>query len=169
LEDVVRRIGKSDATLHQVYVDYIDLALHRHGTKSPEVRREVKRLVGMVRSILDLEKFTVVITADHGQIDIERWNILGLQDPGKVGGGPRDVFLYSGDPDDFPAIGREEFISLLGPGEEHPGLGKRVPDATILPDENSAVWYRRLNLRALHGGLSEEEMLVPFIVLDGKI
>ena len=56
---------------------------------------------------------------------------------------------------------------LFGRGEPHPRFRGRIGDILILPRGNNTVWYehipgKRMKLRGLHGGLSSDEMLIPF-------
>ncbi len=61
------------------------------------------------------------------------------------------------------ALGR----GLFGKGNLHQQLKSRVGDILILPRGNLTLWYsrpghERFKLRGMHGGLSPDEMLVPF-------
>lgn len=56
---------------------------------------------------------------------------------------------------------------LFGKGQIHPQFFKRTGNLLILPYNNQAVWYRYdsrdVSLVGQHGGLSADEMLIPFI------
>ena len=54
---------------------------------------------------------------------------------------------------------------LFGPGEVHPHLRDRVGDLIALAQNNAYLWWSRSEnpLLGRHGGLSELEMLVPFL------
>ncbi len=169
LEDLLKNVRKNDARVQQIYIDYLDIAQHRFGVKSLEVRKELKEIISFVRALED-DGFSILLTADHGQMDVERRHILEVKNPDLVGGGPRDMFLYGEEEvEGYPILERRDFISLLGPGEENPMLRYRVPNLTVLPEYGEAVWYEEIEVKGLHGGLSEEEMLVPLIFLEGKI
>ncbi|MFH0937332.1 MAG: alkaline phosphatase family protein [Candidatus Daviesbacteria bacterium] len=57
---------------------------------------------------------------------------------------------------------------LFGSGEMHPKFLDRVGNLIILPFENNLVYYRykpesTSHLKGFHGGLSSDEMFIPFI------
>lgn len=56
---------------------------------------------------------------------------------------------------------------LFGVGNPHPRFERRVGDILLVPERNKTLWYelpgREMPLvKSTHGGLSPEEMLVPF-------
>jgi predicted AlkP superfamily pyrophosphatase or phosphodiesterase len=64
---------------------------------------------------------------------------------------------------------QEDFVDkgVFGSGQMHPEFLNRVGNVLILPEKNNTAWYRflpehRLEFRGLHGGMSEDEMLIPF-------
>lgn len=56
---------------------------------------------------------------------------------------------------------------LFGPGRPHPRLLERIGDMIVVARNNAYLWWadRENYLIGRHGGLSEEEMLVPFLAL----
>jgi len=56
---------------------------------------------------------------------------------------------------------------LFGPGEPHPRLYDRLGDMLVVSRENSYLWWSNQDnfLLGRHGGLSPEEMLVPFLAV----
>ena len=71
--------------------------------------------------------------------------------------------------DDFIIIPSEEAIEkgLFGKGKLHPNLEDRVGDMVLIPQGNSYLWWwqKENPLLGRHGGLSQEEMLIPFLAL----
>jgi len=104
-------------------------------------------------------------------------------------GGPRDVFLAI-KPEKLNQV--FEFLTktlqgkavvmkiekalkegLFGQGDLHKKFQNRVGNILILPRGNLTVWYeyfkdKKLNLLGTHGGLSPDEMLIPFAVAKGS-
>jgi predicted AlkP superfamily pyrophosphatase or phosphodiesterase len=100
-------------------------------------------------------------------------------------GSPRDVFLFI-DPNKIHEVVeflREELIGqaevlqidealnlgLFGIGEISKKFLKRIGNVLVLPYEHYFVWYEFMpgqpyTLRGIHGGLSEDEMIVPLAV-----
>ncbi len=54
---------------------------------------------------------------------------------------------------------------LFGPGEPHPALRDRLGDVLAIPRGNTYLWWaaKENPIIGRHGGLSPEEMLVPFL------
>jgi len=62
---------------------------------------------------------------------------------------------------------------LFGQGDLHKKFRNRVGNILILPRGNSTVWYEhfkdeKIDLLGMHGGLSPDEMLIPFAVAKGN-
>jgi hypothetical protein len=56
---------------------------------------------------------------------------------------------------------------LFGPGEPHPRLLDRLGDQILISHEDAYLWWsdKKDHLFGRHGGLHEEEMLVPFLAV----
>jgi hypothetical protein len=54
---------------------------------------------------------------------------------------------------------------LFGPGEPHPRLAERLGDLIVAARGSAYLWWDEKENKMLgrHGGLSPEEMLVPFV------
>jgi len=140
---------------------------------SPEARRETM----------------VILTADHGQIHTRKHSNYDINHhPEFIGrlhlqptGENRMAYLYLRPgqydevtgylnrtwPDQFrlvdPAAAVEK--GLFGPGQPHPRLLDRLGDV-IVAARGSAYWWwadKENKLQGRHGGLSPDEMLVPFL------
>ncbi len=170
LSEAFRMMNRDDSDLIQIYIDYVDTAQHLYGPNSQETQREIEKVFKEIEKINT--NATVVISADHGQMEIRRRMILNLKNQ-KIppGGSPRDVFLYQEEDieEDFKTFKKNDFITLLGPGRENENLRRRAPEIVILPGDFTGVWFRDFYAKGLHGGMSEDEMYVPFIVWEGKI
>ena len=100
-------------------------------------------------------------------------------------GSPRDVFLFIQEEklqSTFEFLNKilngkatimrtEKAIkeNLFGHGNPHKKFKSRIGNILILPHNNNTVWYEhikneRLKLYGMHGGLSDDEMLIPFVV-----
>lgn len=57
---------------------------------------------------------------------------------------------------------------LFGPGEPHPGLYDRLGDLIVIAREEAYLWWspKADHLLGRHGGLSPDEMLVPFLAAE---
>jgi len=132
----------------------------------------------------------VILTADHGQIRTDRddqayqlnnhpefTNLLTLNPtgenrlaylyvkPGKV----EDVkgYIQKTWPDQFELIDPQQAVNsgLFGPGEPHPEIYNRIGDLIVAAKGKAYWWWaaKENPLIGRHGGLSAEEMLVPFL------
>ncbi len=167
LDEIPALLRKDDSDYVYIYTDIVDQVQHEHGTKSGETAKVIDSVLGVAGRITEnLKNAALLITADHGQIDIDKRRIVDFGDC-PVGGSPRDVFLYcDSDIEEGHAIERKEILGLLGPGNEHPSLQKRLPERVLLPDDGEVVWYREFNVQGMHGGMSEGEMRLPLIVIE---
>jgi hypothetical protein len=133
----------------------------------------------------------LVVTADHGQIDTDPgenvdlrelpiWDHLrrnGAGEPIPPVGGPRNVRFHVRDGHldrlrgvldthlDGHLFTRDESLSLglFGDRDPHPEFAERCGELVCVPRAGSAWWSDdELDLVGMHGGLSPEEMLVPF-------
>ena len=140
---------------------------------TPEARRET----------------AILLTADHGQISTEPDPFYELSShPGLERrlhilptGENRMVYFYIRPgqteavreylertfPNQFWLIDPDSAIlgGLFGPGQPHPGLRDRIGDLVAIALGNAYLWWSRNEniILGRHGGLSEDEMLVPFL------
>lgn len=139
---------------------------------------------------LNLKKGTlIVLLADHGMLFTERDNFFDLRShPGldrrlhmQPSGENRLMYLYVR-PGQIEAV-REYFDrtwmggfnvldsvyavekGFFGRGNRHPALLERVGDLLVIPKNNMYLWWGSKDNPMLgrHGGLHEEEMVVPFL------
>ena len=129
-----------------------------------------------------------ILTADHGQIHTPKDHFYDLKSHPSLArrlhilptGENRVMYLYI-QPGHTEAV-REyldrtfhnQFIQLdpdyaiqaglFGPGEPHPRLRDRIGDLIVLAKDKAYMWWAEKEnpIYGRHGGLSEEEMLVPF-------
>jgi hypothetical protein len=71
--------------------------------------------------------------------------------------------------DDFQVISSVQAIEagLFGKGQKHPRLMERVGDQIVLAHGSAYLWWSKKESRQVsrHGGLSSEEMLIPFMAI----
>jgi hypothetical protein len=188
LGDGVRALGEAFAaggSGHRyalVYWDLIDRAGHDHGPGSPEFAVACRRsLDELWEASQSLRGVTVLITADHGQVDVapdrvdyldDLWPDLPsvLSQP-RPAGSSRDVFLHV-HPEHVDAVIQELSARLdrraeVRPARElfdriGPRLNARLGDVAVLPVTGRQAWLRSAaaheqRFRGQHGGLHEAE------------
>ena len=190
----------SDPLVAYLYVDELDKAAHEHGWQSDQWVRRLEQL----DASLDLflrglpGDVGVVVTADHGIVDVARHQQIMLdaapellRGVDEIGGEPRlrSLYLSAGtDPDRVAAewatvagqrawvMTRSEAVGsgLFGPVA--PEVGARLGDVLIAARKQVAFYLSddapgALAMVGQHGSFSEEERGVPLMVagaLDGS-
>ena len=180
LGDALRAAGDEGAPYAYVYFDGIDATGHVCGPASREFEDTVHYALDALEGALAaLEGATVLVTADHGQVDVdpartlwldELWpplrTHLRLQAPA---GSARDCFLHVRDPETVAG----ELAAVLGERAEvrlaselfpdaGPRLRARLADVCVLPAPGRMAWLqaypsRQLEFRGHHGGLTPAE------------
>ncbi|MCU7944456.1 MAG: alkaline phosphatase family protein [Candidatus Thiodiazotropha sp. (ex Cardiolucina cf. quadrata)] len=137
----------------------------------------------------------IIICADHGQIDTQPADRLSLEDHPELlemlslplCGEPRAAYCYLRPGceqafDDYVkcvldgkaiAYRSKELLEndWFGFGSQHPQLSLRIGDRTLLMQANYTIkeWLaqeRRYELVGVHGGVSDDEMMVPVIAAE---
>lgn len=135
-------------------------------------------------------KTLVILTADHGQITTDKnaenydlrhhtefTDMLHLLPTGEnrlaylfiKPGAKSEVkdYIRTTWPEQFSIFEPEEAIQsgLFGPGPIHPATGDRIGDLIVAARGNAFWWWaaKPNQLIGRHGGLSPQEMLVPFL------
>lgn len=169
--------GPHYATL---YWDHIDATGHVHGPSSPEFDRAVvAALDALWEALRDLDGVTVLLTADHGQVDVspdgvdyldELWpELAGHLTQRHPAGSARDVFLHVDDPDTVIAelsrrLGDRARVLPAAELFDHVGerLAARLADVAVLPGPGREAWLRsatgvEAHFKGHHGGLDPAE------------
>jgi hypothetical protein len=165
-----------------LYWDLIDRAGHDHGPGSSEFAVACRRSLDELWAARDaLRTGTVLITADHGQVDVGPDRVEYLDDlwpelprllsQRRPAGSSRDVFLHV-HAEHVVTVIRELSARLDGRAEVRraselferigPRLKARLGDVAVLPVTGRQVWLRSAaaheqRFRGQHGGLHEAE------------
>lgn len=182
--------------LAYVYWGELDKVGHVHGAASWEWTQELERVDAFTRRLAEgLPSDTVlVVTADHGMVDVPFADRLDLAQEADLragvrhaGGEPRALHLYcrSGAAPDVLAAWRERLGGLMdvrtreeairagwfGPVAPHvlPRIGDVVTAATgrIAVVDSRRARPELLGLLGLHGARTDAERLVPLLITEG--
>ncbi len=188
----VARLVAAGETFVYAYYDGVDKVAHEYGITDGFFSAETTaadRLVGDLLDVLPGDA-VVVITADHGQVQFERWVTMepvAAQVRAYAGdarlrylyarpGGEGDLLKAATDAfgDDAWVFGRDQLVDegWLGP-EPPPGdVLTRIGDVILAAKGNVAfadpTHPHETRLRAGHGSLSPDEMLVPLLAGRGR-
>ncbi len=178
------------------YWDGIDSKCHLDGTEKavPHFKEIFAELIELSRKIQALsQKTSIIITADHGLIDIPKDRVIKMKNHPKLEetltlplcGESRAAFCFVRAPyrEQFESYVENELkefctmlkmqelidMELFGLHDPHPRFMYRIPDYLLLMKENYMIVDKmlketRIRLKAVHGGLSEEELFVPLII-----
>ena len=158
--------------LTYLYWDAIDATGHRHGPSSEAFVAASLRALDALASV----KTPLLVTADHGQIDVDKtdhldlfWSELPRHLTRPPAGSARDLFLHVDDPDlvtaelserlgDRARVCRAEALfDAIGPR-----LRERLADVCVLPAPGRMVGLTGFpsperRFKGHHGGLTPEE------------
>lgn len=188
-----------------VYWDKVDSLSHAYGPSNEAYQIELSKIshLFLTQFIKKLDKKTkkqtlLIITADHGQIDVNPRETVYLNKDKKLinslqkdqnkeiilpTGSARDVFLHIQEnkleetykylkeklKNKADVIKTNEAITLgLFGGKVKPKFKTRLGNLIILPYKNYTIWRKYEDKKfkhfGHHGGLSKQEMLVPFSI-----
>jgi hypothetical protein len=169
IEDGVAKLRETPG-LSYLYWDRIDAVGHKHGPSSDAFVHTSLRALDAL-SVIDTP---LLVTADHGQIDVAETDDLDVlwppllkhltQDPA---GSARDLFLHVDDPELVHAqlsrrIGGVHFALDLFPNAG-PRLRERLGDVCVLPAPGRMAALKAFpsperQFKGHHGGLTPEEI-----------
>ncbi|MEM3671047.1 MAG: alkaline phosphatase family protein [Thermoprotei archaeon] len=196
----LRRILTEDQDREEfifVYWSGVDTVSHKYGPGGEEYKAELNSVFHMLTTEL-LEKCSgvdasLVITADHGQVNIPEGQFHDLSEyqglltslSSPPVGDSRAVFLYASDPAEMKSqmetvfgetsvvIDSSEALDkgFFGSDGRRPGFESRIGDQIVLPYKDHSYAYRYPTydyspMRGNHGGLTLEELLVPMLVYE---
>jgi len=182
----------------QAYWPYLDEVSHLLGPSSKEAQNHLLFIDAKIRNFIesiDGTSTTLIITSDHGLIDVPASNSIMTRDHPKLTdilvlplcGDTRSVFCYvrPWQTDRFESYIQETFGDIcevhrsenlieqewFGLHEPNPKLLSRVGDYTLIFEKHYAILNsypgrEPPELLGHHGGVSSDEMLVPLIVID---
>ncbi len=190
----LRMARRSNRQFVIAYWTELDALAHEHGARSArtvhhlyEIDAALERLCGSI----PLENCELLITADHGLVDVDAEQVIHLDDHPELAqtltlplcGEPRFAYCY------VRATHLEQFeryvhqrlrgqvdlwrsrdlvdAGFFGLGKPDPRLDLRIGDFVLIPRKGWIIKDRlisepRFRQLGVHGGLSEEELFVPF-------
>jgi len=193
LNDMLDRIyyecKKDNKKYLYAYYSNPDSIMHEYGTDSEESIKMFKIINDKTEELYNkIDKDTIIIiTADHGHLNNE--GILLDNYPEFKNILDKDIWIEgrfcsfsTNNKDkfrelfnkyfskDFKLYTKEEIIEskIFGIGEEHPLFRDSLGDFIAVGITNKYFRYsdKSVNLKSMHAGITEDEMLVPLIILS---
>lgn len=184
----------NDNQKHFVYMywDQVDSKLHDFGTESKEVNDEISQVNDAIKNLFDSvgDDTLIVLTADHGQIDIEPVTINKytdllsmLKEKPAIEARATAFYVKEEFMEDFPIVFNKYFkdkfvlykseelikMDLFGVGEIHPKFKEYIGDYfSIAIDKYAFHLSDKPAHKATHAGLTKDEMLIPMIINDSN-
>lgn len=170
-----------------------DHSIHQYGTKTLEIKAVLRDIEQQIEEMNQkIEDTVVIISADHGAVNIEEIYLNSYTDVCELFIRPPALearfitfFIRSGREEmfknlfkryfgkDFVLFNKEDFLSsgILGPGKMHKMLPDMLGDFVAISIKNKSLRYSTGEkvfsaLKADHAGFTLEEMTVPLIVLE---
>jgi predicted AlkP superfamily pyrophosphatase or phosphodiesterase len=193
LENIVNIIEKDvdNKTFHLIYVSDLDTLQHKYGTKHELVKKklfEINDLLEETSKKLENKKTRMIITADHGQIDVDKHFIFDKSNDDdnellsycdNVSGEQRVLFFKLKNKnydkefiksfekkfgDHFLLLTSKEVeeLQLFGKSKMSDSIRERIGDYIAIALDNSL--FSKKNYCAHHGGLTIEEIMIPLII-----
>ncbi len=198
LRNIVQKKSKKRKKFVYAYWPEFDSLCHSYGTTSKKVLahfRQLDRRMKRFLKTIEGTDTTIIITADHGLIDVPSKKRIILHKHPKLEecltlplcGESRAAYCYvhPSKTKQFTQYVKQHFKrqcevyksetlvkkGYFGLGKPHPKLSDRIGDYVLVMKENYAikdflVHQKQTFYKAVHGGLSDEEMLVPLIVIE---
>ena len=180
-----QQLGSQPGNLVYLYVPELDQLGHMYGSKSDVWSTALEQLDSALRPLLTSTRVPVILTADHGMVDVAVENQIHLEtlaplagDDVLCGGDTRSAFVYC--KRDIRAdlereLGSRAIVAtwdeladagyVVAPGHRD----NRYPDLVILAKGATTLYDRRtckprsLKMLGHHGSISDEEMRVPLL------
>lgn len=188
-------LGGSGPTFTYVYWPDLDRVGHESGAGSGEWRQGLARVERLVRGLADalVPGSALVVTADHGMVTCPPERAIAIEDDARllagvrrVAGEPRARHVYT-----VPGAGADvaaAWTEVLGDralvltrarlieegffGDADPALHERIGDVMAIARGDvllaSRVDPTVSGLLGQHGALTEDELLIPAVVLRGE-
>jgi len=180
-------------TFVSAYWPGLDTVAHVRGPDTDAYVAELRAVDDAIRRELvgQVENTLFVFTSDHGFVPMRASDYLQLQDRPEIEramllppvGEPRASYFFARSDerdrlaaelrdvatDGLVLLSPEELLAagLLGTGRAHPEIDNRIGDLAAVATGRAGIFHAypdAIMLRGMHGGLTEDEMLVPLIV-----
>lgn len=191
--DIIENICKTDSKKYiHAYWNEPDFSMHKLGINHISIKEQIKLFNQQIEEMCkNLSDTLVIITADHGLIDTDHMFITDYPQiaecmvrPHSIESRAMNFFIKENKHNDFEKAFRavfgdqfllyskDEIISkkIFGNAPPHPRAYEFLGDYLAIAVGTTSVEYSRPTYRevfkAQHAGLTEDEMMVPLILIE---
>ncbi len=180
-------LSQNEECFIYVYQDEYDSLMHKYGPKDPKVQEYYQYIEKQCQRISYDQDTIILITADHGHIDIDPICLLDYKDimdcmrvyPG-IEGRAVSFYIYPDKLEQFQSLFKQYFSRdfmllthdevfnshLLGYGKEYPMVHDFIGDYFALATTNKLMTLKKdYPNKGNHAGYTKEELEIPLIVL----
>jgi hypothetical protein len=189
IERLLLFLHNTDYSFSYVYWTEPDFSVHQKGTNHEDIKQLINNLNQEFTLLINNlpPKTIVILIADHGLTNVNEIKLFNYKEllallKQKPSIEPRatSFFVQKGKEEEFKTLfnfyfsndfklyTRDEFFSsnLLGPGSIHPQTQKSLGDfISVALTDKLFTLNKESTYKAHHAGLTEEEMIVPLIVV----
>lgn len=190
---IIKECKNEDSHYIYAYWDKVDTYLHETGTTSKKVDDHLLEVSNGLKYLSESlgEDSLIIVTADHGQIDIEEiplWDYSKIIDTFEhnpsiesrataffIKEGKHEVFeeeFKKNFSESFILYKSKDFLKthILGYGEEHYKVKEFLGDyfAIGISNKSFKLSNSKHSFKAQHAGITADEMLIPLIFLSQK-
>jgi predicted AlkP superfamily pyrophosphatase or phosphodiesterase len=194
VETILKTIKNKDKNFIYSYWDKLDTFLHEYGTTSEVISNHLKEIDNAIKTLYDGidEDTLVIITADHGHVDIEGINLWEYEDltsmfkhQPAIEARATAFYINKDKFEDFEKTFNNYFknkfvlykseevleMNLFGKGEKSPRTKGFLGDFfAIAIDKYSFRLQNAKHIhKATHAGLLKDEMMIPLIILNKRL
>ncbi|MBN2618649.1 MAG: alkaline phosphatase family protein [Spirochaetales bacterium] len=194
VETILKTINNKEKNFIYSYWDKLDTYLHEYGTTSEIISNHLKEIDFALKTLYDGidENTLVIITADHGQVDIEGINLWEYEDltsmfehQPAIEARATAFYIKEDKRDEFEKTFNKYFknqfvlykseevleMNLFGKGKKSPRTKGFLGDFfAIAIDKYSFRLQNAKHIhKATHAGLLKDEMMIPLIILNKRL
>lgn len=193
VDTIIKTVGNGQHNFIYAYWDKLDTFLHEFGTQAEIITNHIKEIDSAIKYLYEKinEDTLILVTADHGQIDIEGVNLWEYEDitntflhQPAIEARATAFYIKDGLQEEFENAFNKHFkdkfilyksqdllkMELFGKGQKSPRTEGFLGDYFSLAIDKYS--FRLQNAKhihkATHAGLIKDEMMIPVIVLNKK-
>lgn len=191
--EVIKKCSSNEKNYLYLYDTQPDSLMHTNGSHPVEVTQKIQEINDWLEDISsELKDTLIIVTADHGHLDVKPLYLSEAEELVKMMIRPTSIetrasvfhikeecrpffkktFYQYFSEDEFLVYSSDEIkeMKLFGTGENRAGFDDSIGDfiAISISDKMIVDSPDSFILKSHHAGLTEEEMIIPLILIECK-